>query len=58
MDHLYKLGVGESNGNVISAKGRHLAAKTTSGPILKDRHLEFRTYATSFRSKSPDDYLN
>ena len=32
---LYKIGVGESNGNVIFGLGRHLAAKTTSGPILK-----------------------
>ena len=34
-DSLYKNGVGESNGNVIFGLGRHLAAKTTSGPILK-----------------------
>jgi hypothetical protein len=30
-----KMGVGKSNGNVIFALGRHLASKTTSGPILK-----------------------
>ena len=35
MDRLYKVGVGESNGDVIFALGRHIAAKTTSGPILK-----------------------
>ena len=35
MDALYKIGVGESNGSVIFALGCHLAAKTTSGPILK-----------------------
>ena len=34
-DSLYKIWVGESNGNVIFALGRHLAVKTTSGPILK-----------------------
>jgi hypothetical protein len=33
-DHLYKIGVGESNGDVISAVGRHLAAETISGQIL------------------------
>jgi hypothetical protein len=31
MDHLYQIGVGEANGDVISAVGRHLAAETTSG---------------------------
>ena len=35
IDSLYKIGVGESNGDIIFALGRHLAAKTTSGPILK-----------------------
>ena len=35
MDSLYKIAVGESNGYVTFALGRHLAAKTTSGPILK-----------------------
>jgi hypothetical protein len=35
MDCLYKIGVGESNGDVIIALGRHLAAKITSGPIFK-----------------------
>jgi hypothetical protein len=34
-DHLNKIGVGESNREAISALGRHLAAKTTFGPILK-----------------------
>ena len=34
-DSLYKIGVGESNGDAIFTLGRHLAAKTTSGPILK-----------------------
>ena len=34
-DRLYKIGVGESNRDVISAAGRHLAVKTTSGLILK-----------------------
>ena len=34
-DSLYKVGVGESNGDVISALGRHLMPKTTSGSILK-----------------------
>ena len=34
-DSLYKTGVGEPNGDIIYALGRHLAAKTTSGPILK-----------------------
>jgi hypothetical protein len=32
--HLDKIGVGESNGDVISAVGRRLAAKTTSDQIL------------------------
>ena len=32
---LHKIGVGESNCNVIFGLGRHLAAKTTSGPILR-----------------------
>ena len=35
MESLYKIGVEESNGNVIFGLGRHLAAKTTSSPILK-----------------------
>ena len=30
-----KSGAGESNGDIIFALGRHLAAKTTSGPIFK-----------------------
>ena len=34
MDNKYKIGVEESNGDVIFALGRHLAAKTTSGPIV------------------------
>ena len=34
-DSLYKNGIGESNGNVIFGLGRHLAGKTTYGPILK-----------------------
>ena len=34
-DALYKIGVGESNGDVNFALGRHLANKTTSGPILE-----------------------
>ena len=34
-DSLGKIGVRESNGDVIFALGRHLAAKTTSSPILK-----------------------
>ena len=35
-DRLYKVGVGESNGGDVNFSfGRHLAAKTTSGPILK-----------------------
>jgi hypothetical protein len=35
LDSLYKIGVEESNGDISFALGRHLAAKTTSGPILK-----------------------
>ena len=35
IDSLYKIGVVESNGDVIFGIGRHPAAKTTSGPILK-----------------------
>ena len=34
-DALYKIGVEELSGDVIFALRRHLAAKTTSGPILK-----------------------
>jgi hypothetical protein len=34
-DDRYNIGIGESNGDVISTLGHHLAAKTTSGPILK-----------------------
>jgi hypothetical protein len=33
-DSLNKIGVGESNGDVIFPLGRHLAVKTTFGPIL------------------------
>jgi hypothetical protein len=33
-DSLYKIWIGESNGDVIFASERHLAAKTTFGPIL------------------------
>jgi hypothetical protein len=33
-DSLHKIGVGDSNDDVIFALGRHLATKTTSGPIL------------------------
>jgi hypothetical protein len=39
-DSLYKIRVGESNGDVIFALGRHLAAKTTSGPIFKGKNRE------------------
>jgi hypothetical protein len=35
MDSLYKIGVGESNSDVIFALRRHLAAKSTSGSILQ-----------------------
>jgi hypothetical protein len=34
-DSINEIGVGESNGDIIFALGCHLAAKTTSGPILK-----------------------
>jgi hypothetical protein len=30
MDRIHKIGVGESNSDVISAVGRHLAVKSTS----------------------------
>jgi hypothetical protein len=35
MDRLYKIGIRKSNGDVISAPGRDLAAETTPGPSLK-----------------------
>jgi hypothetical protein len=34
-NRVYKIGVIESNGNVMFAVGRHLMTKTTSGQILK-----------------------
>jgi hypothetical protein len=45
-----KIRVGESNGDIISASGRHLAAKITSGSILKVSKLRVtcKTHLASF----------
>jgi hypothetical protein len=51
-EHLKKIGVGESNGDVISGLGRHIAAEVTFSqstrkPSPIDEYCQWNTYRKS-----------